>query len=327
MTKKSKKKKSAKLRKKKNAEAKQKNRGGVKKEPEWRRFEKLVARIEDQLSPSGALVRSPDYLADVETGELREVDASIRIQVGSAPILITVECRRRKDSQDSTWIEQLIQKRRSVGASSTLAVSWGGFSAPARRKAELNGILVKTLSELSDGDLLQWVAQNPAARAEYARITAVELSLELATSPHEHFGDESLDEAARRAFEKEEWDAKIFHADTGACSVNDMIGDLYRKSQIPIPRTSGEAEVLGVNFEPPSPLRVQTIGGVREVKVVKLKLRVENVGSEPIAPASVLTYENPDGTGHLVLHGEWESPEGEKVEFVATRPRPTGREP
>ena len=51
---------------------------------EWRQFELLAARIERTLAPSGAVVRSPDRLRDLVTGSLREVDASIRVQVGSA---------------------------------------------------------------------------------------------------------------------------------------------------------------------------------------------------------------------------------------------------
>ena len=47
---------------------------------------------------------------DKITNQPREVDASIRYQVGSVPILITIECRDRVAVQDSTWIEQLVQK-------------------------------------------------------------------------------------------------------------------------------------------------------------------------------------------------------------------------
>lgn len=49
---------------------------------EWRRFEKLVARIERVLAPKGAIVKSPDKIEDILTGSLREVDASIRMKVG-----------------------------------------------------------------------------------------------------------------------------------------------------------------------------------------------------------------------------------------------------
>lgn len=60
---------------------------------QWREFERLITRIEKMLAPMGAEIKSPDRIPDKVTGQLREVDASIRYTVGSAPVLITVECR------------------------------------------------------------------------------------------------------------------------------------------------------------------------------------------------------------------------------------------
>jgi len=68
--------------------------------PEWRQFEKLVARIEEAVAPSGATVTSPDHILDKITGETREVDASIRYNVGTSPILVTIECRNRSPVED-----------------------------------------------------------------------------------------------------------------------------------------------------------------------------------------------------------------------------------
>jgi hypothetical protein len=67
---------------------------------EWREFEQLVARIEQTLAPQGAVVTSPDRVKDLYTGQDREVDATIRFRVGTVPILITVECRKRDRVQD-----------------------------------------------------------------------------------------------------------------------------------------------------------------------------------------------------------------------------------
>jgi hypothetical protein len=91
--------------------------------PKWKEFEQLIARIERAIAPSGAELKSPDQLPDKVTGELREVDVSIRYKVGTCPILITIECRDRSKVEDVTWIEQLAEKKRFIGASMTLAVS------------------------------------------------------------------------------------------------------------------------------------------------------------------------------------------------------------
>ncbi len=129
---------------------------GSTQKPEWRSFEELVALVERHLAPKGAIVRSPDRIPDKTTGQLREVDASVRYQVGSIPVLITIECRDRTSREDVTWIEQLISKRDSVGASVTVAVSSTGFSLPAIEKARSRGIEIRLLREVSEDAVREW---------------------------------------------------------------------------------------------------------------------------------------------------------------------------
>jgi hypothetical protein len=124
----------------------------------WREFEKLIARIEQAMAPSGAEVRSPDHIPDKVTGQLREVDASVRYKVGTCPILITIECRDRNSIQDVQWIEQLVEKKRSVGAAMTVAVSSSGFSEPAVKKAAASGIEIRTLAEVAPDEFVQWLS-------------------------------------------------------------------------------------------------------------------------------------------------------------------------
>jgi hypothetical protein len=129
----------------------------------WREFEKLIARIEQAIAPAGAVVKSPDHIPDKVTGESREVDASIRYKVGTCPILVTIECRDRSSTEDVRWIEQLAEKKHSVGASITLAVSSKGFSAPAIKKASASGIEIRTLAQATADDFVRWLnVQNVA---------------------------------------------------------------------------------------------------------------------------------------------------------------------
>jgi hypothetical protein len=121
--------------------------------PEWREFEKLIARIEEAAGPLGIKVKSPDRIPSKVTGRLREVDASIRARIGTSEVLITIECRKRKPTQDVTWIEQLVAKKQSIGASRTIAVSASGFSQEATATAMANGIELRTLSTLSVADI------------------------------------------------------------------------------------------------------------------------------------------------------------------------------
>lgn len=121
--------------------------------PQWREFERLVARIEADAGPRGLTVKSPDRIRCKETGRHREVDASIRSRVGTSDLLITIECRNRAKVQDVTWIEQLAAKREALGASLTVAVSSSGFSADAEIVAARRGILLRRIDELTLSDL------------------------------------------------------------------------------------------------------------------------------------------------------------------------------
>lgn len=119
-------------------------------------FEELVARIETILAPSGAVVKSPDYIQDLVTKRLREVDASIRIQDGDSIRLITVECRdHRKGKQDDRWIEQLVTKREKIGAALTIAVSSSGFSESAITSASHFGLELRRLDQITDAEIAQ----------------------------------------------------------------------------------------------------------------------------------------------------------------------------
>lgn len=121
--------------------------------PDWKQFEQLVARIEEDASPLGLKVVSPDKILCRITGRKREVDASVRSHIGTVDVLITVECRKRHPKQDVTWIEQLAAKRDAIGASCTIAVSSSGFTPSAVAVAHRYGIQLRRLSEVSAAEI------------------------------------------------------------------------------------------------------------------------------------------------------------------------------
>lgn len=146
--------------------------------PAWREFERLIARIEKAMAPSGAIVKTPDRVLDKTTGNSREVDATIRYQVGTCPILITIECRDRTSIEDVTWIEQLVEKKRSIGASITVAVSSSGFTEPAIAKAMASGIEVRTLADTTADDFVKWLRfQNVVVKILKSEVTSLRFDL------------------------------------------------------------------------------------------------------------------------------------------------------
>lgn len=118
-----------------------------------REFELLVRRIETTLAGEGVVVTSPDRLLDLDSGEWREVDASIRARLGSTEIVITLECRDRKAPADARWIEELASKRDSLGVARTIAITSSRFTAPALTKARRLGIETRTISSISAEDI------------------------------------------------------------------------------------------------------------------------------------------------------------------------------
>lgn len=144
----------------------------------WREFEKLVARIESALVPTGAAVKSPDLIRDKNTGNLREVDASIRCQIGSSPVLITIECRDRSGTQDVTWVEQVSSKQQAIGADKTILVSSSGFTTQAIETANRLGLLIRVTREIDKNEIIAWCQLNELSffLREY---TIIELNLNI----------------------------------------------------------------------------------------------------------------------------------------------------
>lgn len=102
-------------------------------------------------------IKSPDSIKDIITGNFREVDVSIRCNLGTHEFLTVIECRDWKDqSQDVTWIEQIHTKTQNIKANRVIAVSTSGFSKNASKKANFYNIILRTLKEFKSDDILDW---------------------------------------------------------------------------------------------------------------------------------------------------------------------------
>jgi hypothetical protein len=165
----------------------------------WKRFEEVAGRIEAHLAPTGAVVKLNDHLRDKKTGQLRQVDASIRYSVGSVEILITLECRRHSDPQDVTWIEQLAKKRENIGANATIAVASEGFFKTAGVSAAFENVYPRTLEELEAGglDWLRFTHVDVQEKIYSIRQIKVEL-WEPSLDDEIHIDDKLLLDAAKR---------------------------------------------------------------------------------------------------------------------------------
>jgi hypothetical protein len=101
---------------------------------------------------------------------MREVDVSIRAEVGSSSILVIAECRDRSDPQDVTWIEQIVGKKLDVGADKAVAVSRHGFTAGAVAAAAANGIVLRTVENVDLVAPFEWLG------VQHASLTTCQLA-------------------------------------------------------------------------------------------------------------------------------------------------------
>lgn len=194
------------------------------KDKSWQEFEELVAVIEKQLAPKGAIVKSPDRIIDKITGRKREVDASIRFQIGSVPILITIECRKRKKVQDDTWLEQLATKKEKIGAQQTIAVSSTSFTQSAIETAKNYGIELRRISDINDTTITGWVEKIIIEKLKiYDQV--INWSLEIESDfPEVTF----IPEISKAIDEKGDNASIIFRTeDNAGVSINGLIENIY----------------------------------------------------------------------------------------------------
>jgi hypothetical protein len=270
---------------------------------EWRKFELLISRIEAALAPKGAVVRSPDRIPDKVTGQLREVDASIRLQVGTTPILVTIECRDRVAIQDDTWIEQLAKKKEKIGASATIAVSSRGFTQPASVSAAQFGIELRTLTDTTGTDAASW-ADDVEVSVEFRewRFTRLQVLL-LNASP-----SVTLASALTDAIRTQGYDAPVaFRRSDGKPLILADVGGQFVQHGLypPIPGV----RPFGVVVPNDGEYVVPTETGDFPLYRIELEVEVSNV-MRPVPLKKVFEYANISGPLVRVAEYQFQSPLG-----------------
>ena len=61
--------------------------------PKWKRFERLIHQIHEQYNISGAQIKLDERVEGQDSKTLRQVDISIRTEIGPYKIFIAVECK------------------------------------------------------------------------------------------------------------------------------------------------------------------------------------------------------------------------------------------
>ena len=141
-------------------------------------FEQQIHRIIELLEGSGAEVTWNDHIPDPDNPlQLRQIDITIR-RDGKLTIC---ECRLSQRRQDVKWIEELIGRRKSLGAHAVIAVSSSGFTKGALKKGPPHQVTLRDLQSLSAGDVATW-GQHVALTLYYYQYSNLMLRLVFASS-------------------------------------------------------------------------------------------------------------------------------------------------
>lgn len=266
----------------------------------WREFEKLVARVEGAISPTSAIVTSPDYVRDSVTGEQREVDASIRLNDESPPIRV-IECRDRAKVQDVMWIEQLIAKCSDHGIP-TVAVSSKGFSSPAKMKARFYGIETRRMKDVTQEEIVGWLKEVKIVHQLFFQ-ELVSVRLEMHCPLGETGG--TLHQSVVEQVRAGNGDAPIFNRHTdGECFRPSQLLDAAIRRGLNI---FGGVPTDGTRVRKHVALKfatglfwVQTVAGHRDLGKLILGIDVHSRESPAEKPYKAFAY---DGTGRPPVYG------------------------
>jgi hypothetical protein len=127
-------------------------------------FQRLIAAIERELAPLGAVVTESKLVKDLRTGTEREVDIAIESTVAQHSIMITIGCRDHGRPADIQWIDALVGKYRDLPVDKVVAVSRSGFSKIATQRAAQVRIATITLETAVAAKRIPrpWTATRPS---------------------------------------------------------------------------------------------------------------------------------------------------------------------
>lgn len=109
------------------------------KDPKWKRFEKLAYEIQKELA-GNATVTLSDSIQGVDSKTSRQIDISVRQNIGQYAILIVIDCKDYKDPVDVKAVEEFAGMVRDVRANRGALISSNGFTESAINIAKTHGI-------------------------------------------------------------------------------------------------------------------------------------------------------------------------------------------
>jgi hypothetical protein len=127
-------------------------------DPKWKRFEKIIHAMHQQLAPAGAIVTADDKLMGCESKVPRQLDVTIRANVAGYGLFIVIECRDESRPIDVNGSGEFATKLHDVQANKGIIISTSGFTEGAVTMASARGITTRTYIDTESADWRQDVA-------------------------------------------------------------------------------------------------------------------------------------------------------------------------
>jgi hypothetical protein len=129
--------------------------------PKWKRFERLAYEIQTEFAGS-ATVTLDDSIQGVDSKTSRQIDISVRQNIGQYSVLIVIDCKDYKNPVDVKSVEEFAGMVRDVRANRGALISSNGFTEAAINVAKNHGI---ETFRLVDTESVDWKS--------YAAVTAL----------------------------------------------------------------------------------------------------------------------------------------------------------
>ena len=108
------------------------------KSKKWTRFERW-ARIQEELAPD-AVVTHNDKIRGKVSGTFRQIDVSVKKQVGQYQIFIAIDCKDLARPADVKDVEEVIGLFKDIQANKGAIVSAKGFTPAAKARGQSAGL-------------------------------------------------------------------------------------------------------------------------------------------------------------------------------------------
>jgi hypothetical protein len=128
-----------------------------KETPKWKKFEALVAGIQEQLSPNASVTLN-EKMKGQRSDVLREVDITVRKWIGQFEIIVAIDCKDYVRPVDVKGVEEFIGLVEDISANKGAMVAANGFTPAAISRAKNSGIDLYRLVDAEEHDWKSYIA-------------------------------------------------------------------------------------------------------------------------------------------------------------------------